>query len=217
MPHDLVLVPRPSALRAPDGGDLPDAAMHALAVFTGADDAWVVVRRSPARPGHLAVGIRGTSRSARFAAEVAHDEVTSVLRPWQLTNTSVDAQRADLAAFTALRQLRQAAPQAGAATTPRWGPGGSVGFELASGHPTVTGTSDLDIVVDGSDERARTGARRLLAYALACADVCRIDTQVQIDRYAFALAELIHAAGRPVAVRTPTGPVLTRDPWRPRR
>jgi len=43
-----------------------------------------------------------------------------------------------------------------------WGPGGSVGFELATGKRTTIPRSDLDIVVYANEHLSRSDAQRLL-------------------------------------------------------
>jgi len=43
-----------------------------------------------------------------------------------------------------------------------WGPGGSVGFELATGKRTTIARSDLDIVVYANEHLSRSDAQRLL-------------------------------------------------------
>ena len=42
-----------------------------------------------------------------------------------------------------------------------WGPGGSVGFELATGHPIATAQSDLDIVIYAESRMTHDEARLL--------------------------------------------------------
>jgi hypothetical protein len=59
-----------------------------------------------------------------------------------------------------------------------WGPGGSVGYELASRAPVVTRESDLDLVISAPDRFDRDFAQHLLkkiALAPAKVDV-RIET-----------------------------------------
>ena len=94
----------------------------------------------------------------------------------------------------------------------RWGPGGSVGFELATGVPTATLSSDLDVILR-QDRRLEPDAAADLRAALAeAADPARIDVLLETPRGGVSLADL---AARPaqVLVRTPDGPRLAVDPW----
>jgi phosphoribosyl-dephospho-CoA transferase len=91
----------------------------------------------------------------------------------------------------------------------RWGPGGSVGFELASGVPSTTRDSDLDLVLSADEQLARTDATRLHA-DLSTLPV-RIDLLLETPNGAVALAE--YAQGSAMLLRSAQGPRLVRDPW----
>jgi phosphoribosyl-dephospho-CoA transferase len=93
----------------------------------------------------------------------------------------------------------------------RWGPGGSVGFELASGVPAATPNSDLDIVLDAAASMARADAAALHAALSALA--VRIDVLLETPNGAVALAEYASSAGA-ILLRSPQGARLARDPWR---
>ena len=90
-----------------------------------------------------------------------------------------------------------------------WGPAGSVGFELATGHAAANPDSDLDIVLRAPGRIGRQEAGRLLA-ALASLPV-GVDVAVETPLGACSLAEI--AAAGPIVVKTLTGPRLVRDPW----
>ena len=188
-PHDLLRVIGPAALP----GDAPAWAVHALS-----DTPWVVVRRDRAPDGYLAVGARGASRSERYGTLVAAADVLETAPPETLT---ADAGR-DLPAIRTLRGLRQLLDDAGLP----WGPTGSVGFELATGHPAATSTSDLDLLVRVSELQGALPTLVSLNDAFGSAE-CRVDCQVETPCGAVALTELVD--GRPeVMVRTAEGPRL---------
>jgi hypothetical protein len=91
------------------------------------------------------------------------------------------------------------------------GPGGSTGFELASGSPTVTETSDLDIVIRAPEPFDRAFARSIciqLEGALA-----RVDVLVEAPSCGFSLDEYAHSQLDKVLVRTRTGRIVAEDPW----
>jgi phosphoribosyl-dephospho-CoA transferase len=106
--------------------------------------------------------------------------------------------------------VTEALRQAAALLTPtglRWGPGGSVGFTLATGVSVVTASSDLDLVMTVDDvppltmlADLREAFRELPA---------RVDCQIDLPIGGVALDELVVTADR-VLVRTADGPSLMR-------
>jgi phosphoribosyl-dephospho-CoA transferase len=91
-----------------------------------------------------------------------------------------------------------------------WGPGGSVGFELASAVPCTTPASDLDLVLRLDQRIARSEARRLHA-ELSTLPV-RMDVLLETPHGAVALSEFI-LAGSLTLLRAADGPRLVRNPW----
>jgi phosphoribosyl-dephospho-CoA transferase len=162
---------------------------------------WVVVRRARCAAGYVPVGVRGRSRSHRHATAIEVGTITEVLSPPDLVEL-VD-RLPDLPVTNALR--RAAAPLA--PTGLRWGPGGSVGFSLATGVSVVTAGSDLDLVLTVDDvpplamlADLREALRELPA---------RVDCQLDLPIGGVALDELLGPADR-VLVRTTDGPSLMR-------
>lgn len=98
-----------------------------------------------------------------------------------------------------------------ATSTYTWGPIGSVGFELASGAPTVGVCSDLDLLIRMERPLDCKSARQL---SLRLAEVpVRVDVQLETPSGAIALAE--YARGEPsVMLRTYDGPRLVSNPCR---
>lgn len=188
-PHDLLRVTGPAALRA----DAPAWAVHAIS-----GTPWVVVRRDRVPDGYLPVGVRGATRSERYGTLVAAADVLETAPPETLT----DVPGRDLPAMRTMRDLRPLLDDVGLA----WGPTGSVGFELATGHPVATSTSDLDLLLRISDLRCALPALVSLDHAFGSVE-CRVDCQVETPCGATALTELVD--GRPeVMVRTAEGPRL---------
>ncbi|AMM19423.1 hypothetical protein AX769_03800 [Frondihabitans sp. PAMC 28766] len=72
-------------------------------------------------------------------------------------------------------------------------------------------TSDLDLILRADRRLAREDARVILRFLQTLP--CRADCLLETERGAVALAEWADPAGGPVLLRTPTGPVLIRDPW----
>lgn len=166
---------------------------------------WVVVRRTAAPVGRVAVGVRGTARSHRFAMEISHTAFTGVLGPEDLCSRTAELQPA----LPAARALRAASALLNPTGLP-WGPTGSVGFQLASGMRTVTSSSDLDLLLRPSRLPARA---RLIHLHLALQRLrVRVDCQVEIDDGAIALGELASDVRR-MLLRSATGPRLIPPPW----
>jgi phosphoribosyl-dephospho-CoA transferase len=94
----------------------------------------------------------------------------------------------------------------------RWGPGGSVGFELATAAATATASSDLDIILRQARRLEPDEARALQAALVEAAAPARIDALLETPRGGVSLADLA-AAPTHVLVRTPDGTRLAADPW----
>jgi phosphoribosyl-dephospho-CoA transferase len=172
---------------------------------------WVVVRRAQRSAGMLSVGVRGATRAERFAGWLRPASVVSSLTPLQLAarrDWSGRAPRATLPALAALADVESIMAQAGLAT--RWGPAGSVAFELASGCPTVTAASDLDLVMYVDAPLGSEVAGALLGQLERLP--ARADVLLESAAGGVALAEYARARP-PYLVRTADGPRLLDDPW----
>jgi phosphoribosyl-dephospho-CoA transferase len=202
--HDLIRLRKPAALsmEAP----LPSWVKPALRRTP-----WVVVRRGHVRDGMMPVGVRGTARGQRFATLVSVTEIAARLSPEDLATPryASDPKRRD--AVPALAALARVAPVLEGHGR-RWGPGGSVGFEIACGLPTATASSDLDLILR-QDRRLGPGEATALCAALAeAAAPARVDVMLETPRGGVSLADLAARPAR-VLVRTPGGPRLWADPW----
>jgi phosphoribosyl-dephospho-CoA transferase len=113
-------------------------------------------------------------------------------------------------AIPAIHTLALLADRWTALTSP-WGPGGSVGFELATGHPVATPRSDLDIVIYAESRMTRDEARVLheSAQGLPAA----VDIRVETPTCGFSLTEYANRAPAPILLRFASGTVLATDPW----
>jgi phosphoribosyl-dephospho-CoA transferase len=170
----------------------------------------VVVRRPMPRNESLPVGVRGTQRSQRAAAWISVYAVKECITPQMLAAQFAWRLRREFAVTPAVAALEQAAAILdGHGLAGRWGPGGSVGFELASGVPATTPQSDLDIVLSAAASMARADAARLNAELSALP--VRIDVLLETPNGAVALAE--YARNTETLLRSAQGPRLVRDPW----
>ncbi|WP_164478345.1 malonate decarboxylase holo-ACP synthase [Mycolicibacterium stellerae] len=190
-PHDLLrLSAAATALLPTDAPAWPGTALSAAP--------WVVVRRAAVPDGLIPVGVRGSDRSQRYPWTIGWESVRELVTPEDLAVTLPARNLPVLEMLPAVREIFRGL---------RWGPTGSVGFELATGLPTASATSDLDVVVRTSlcdgEVLQRLGE---VHTQLARLDV-RVDCQVETPKGAIALAELVSASDD-VLVRTPFGPRL---------
>ncbi|MBN3758527.1 malonate decarboxylase holo-ACP synthase [Paraburkholderia sp. Tr-20389] len=170
---------------------------------------FVVVRRAQAAAGFVAVGVRGTARNERYGTWTRIEDIDAVFRPEALLSLRSD--RPVLPAFVALDALRRDTSCLASFT---WGPTGSTGFELATGTPAVTSTSDLDLLIRMPNRLTHDDASRIQAWldAHAAQAGVRIDAQLETPAGGVALAEYASRKSR-VMARQASGPQLVADPW----
>ena len=160
---------------------------------------FVVVRRGTATDDDIPVGVRGAHRSQRCASSCHPSLVKRTVTPEELLDLTIPDR------MPALRTLCLLKERWGR----NWGPGGSVGFELATGEPVVTLGSDLDAVIYASGPIDLGEARALLE---ATRDLpTAVDVRVETPRVGFSLAEYVK--GTKLLLRTAQGAVLGTDPW----
>jgi phosphoribosyl-dephospho-CoA transferase len=159
----------------------------------------------------MPVGVRGDVRHQRAAAWLPIHAVEQILTPQILARQRTWHGRPRTKLLPALLVLDAAAAileERGYGDL--WGPGGSVGFELASGVPSVTAQSDLDLVLDAPEPiEVRDAAALFTALERLSA---RVDVLLETPSGAVALSE--YASGkRAMLLRTPSGARLVADPW----
>jgi phosphoribosyl-dephospho-CoA transferase len=169
---------------------------------------FVVVRRGRATEQEIPVGLRGPERNQRWATFCHPKLVRSILTPPQLLAGNVPIARAEaIPALRAFNLLKDRWMHLGRP----WGPGGSVGFEIATGNLVANEQSDLDIVIYADTRMTIDEAKSLWAHTMdlsAVADI-RVETLVA----GFSLAEYARAGFTGILLRTPDGHVLGNDPW----
>jgi|SRR5579859_1773899 len=169
---------------------------------------WVVVRRAEAPPHLVAVGVRGNTRSERWATFCEKRLVRNLVRPQELL--LCDRTPNNTPARRALQQLKDR----WADVTLPWGPVGSVGFELAAGCRVTTETSDLDLCLRARHPIAHKQARSLLDRTLGIE--AKVDVRVETPVCGFSLEEYVRPSSAKLLLRYPDGERLGEDPWQER-
>jgi phosphoribosyl-dephospho-CoA transferase len=169
---------------------------------------FVVVRRGRASDQEIPIGVRGAERNQRWGAFCHPTWVKSILTPPQLLTRAVPSLRAD--ATPALRALQLLEDRWIDLDHP-WGPGGSVGFELATGRHVVKPESDLDIVICPEGKITREQATSLCARTMNLS--VAVDIRVETLACGFSLTEYARAGTASILLRTPDGLELRNDPW----
>lgn len=168
----------------------------------------VVARREAAPPGMIAVGVRGPRREQRWAGVVTNEDVHQVIGPGALRFQNAKIARRSLPAIQALRFAEERLRR----LTQEWGPAGSVGYELATGLSVTSLESDLDLVIYAPYPLQRDEVRCL--WNVLDIAPARVDVRLETPAGGFSFEEYMRGQDR-VLLRTPTGPILTDDPWRP--
>jgi phosphoribosyl-dephospho-CoA transferase len=127
-----------------------------------------------------------------------------------LAETLAAAALSRATAIPALRTLSLLTQRWKALNSP-WGPGGSVGFELATGRHIVTPQSDLDVVIY-VNERMTVNETRLLRDSTQELPA-PVDIRVETPTCGFSLLEYASRSPAAILLRTASGALLGADPW----
>jgi phosphoribosyl-dephospho-CoA transferase len=170
---------------------------------------WVVVRRGRISDGVIPVGVRGAQRNERCAGFTALSEVMEIRRPDQLRLPLAEDSRRALQAFQTLSYLESHL----SGLDMIWGPGGSVGYELASGIPAVRAESDLDFILFAPRTLDMTEAQDL--WRMISSATGKVDALVETPYCGFSLREFVATSHRKILLRTNDGRILGSNPWNP--
>jgi phosphoribosyl-dephospho-CoA transferase len=217
--HDLLQISGLSDLLSSDGqmtSDLAQALCPLWVERSLQEAAFVVVRRANSFEGMVPVGVRGSLRTQRFAAYIAPESIRKRITPeqimatraWLIDDDQMNGRAKEIPAIDALVAIEDRLGSFPFA----YGPTGSVGFELASGIPTATSTSDLDLLIRAPEHFPMPLAQEIMTIFSHLR--CRVDAQLETPRGAISLAE--YARGEtPLLSRQSSGPALVSDPWQP--
>jgi phosphoribosyl-dephospho-CoA transferase len=169
---------------------------------------FVVVRRGLATGQEIPIGVRGKERDQRWAASCHPKLVKNIITPSQLLARPIRTSRAD--ATPALRTLDFLKDRWRDLDRP-WGPGGSVGFELATGSHVARLGSDVDIVIYAENRIMADEANSLCARAMNLP--VTVDIRVETPVCGFSLREFASESPAAILMRAPNGIMLGADPW----
>jgi phosphoribosyl-dephospho-CoA transferase len=198
--HDLILLKSESAVISTEG-------RLACPYLTSNRRPWVVVRRGRISDGLIPVGVRGSQRHERWAGFTRLSEVLETRRPDQLRLLLAKDSRRGLQAFRTLSYLESHLVELDIS----WGPGGSAGYELASGIPAVRDGSDLDLILFASKNLDTTEAQDL--WRMISSAPGKVDALVETPYCGFSLQEFVTASHRKILLRTTDGRILGSNPW----
>jgi phosphoribosyl-dephospho-CoA transferase len=191
------------------GSELPEKRFPLWVERSLQEAPFVVVRRADLFDGMIPIGVRGSLRQQRSAAYLASESIRNRITPEQLAKKRGWPGNARIEEIPGLKVL--ACIEEKLANLPLvYGPTGSIGFELASGLPTATSTSDLDLLIRAPERLPMSVGQELIT--IFSGSPCRVDAQLETPRGAISLAE--YARGQtPLLLRQNGGPILVDDPW----
>ena len=198
--HELILLRSESAV-------IPNEGEPACPYLNSNRCRWVVVRRGRILDGLIPVGVRGAQRHERGAGFTGLSEVLETRRPDQLRLLLAEDSRRTLQAFRTLSYLESHL----AGLDMNWGPGGSVGYELASGIQAVRSDSDLDFILFAPKKLEITEAQDL--WRMISSAPGKVDALVETPCCGFSLEEFVTASPRKILLRTSDGRILGSNPW----
>ena len=198
--HDLLLLRAESAVISTQGDP-------ACPYLNPNQRPWVVVRRGRISDGLIPVGVRGPQRHERCAGFTRLSEVLETRRPDQLRLLLAEDSRRGLQAFRTLSYLESHL----VGLDMSWGPGGSAGYELASGIPAVHDGSDLDFILFAPKKLEITEAQDL--WRMISSAPGKVDALVETPFCGFSLEEFVTTSSRKILLRTSDGRILGSNPW----
>ena len=133
--------------------------------------------------------------------------------PPELLKRSAACEALRVANIPALRSLSLLSKRWAGLDRP-WGPGGSIGFELATGRHVARAESDLDIVIYADKPMGVDEARRLRDMTSNGFPTV-VDVRVETPVCGFSLTEYATRGPSPILLRMASGVVLGTDPWSP--
>lgn len=172
------------------------------------ETAYHVVRRGEVPAGKVAIGIRGKTRGERYGTAIPREWIHSVITPESLVQESVWGGWQRQKEFPQIIDSIQVL--ASLFSKISWGIGGSLGYELATGLPTLSARSDIDIILYPQKKISIKSAVEWLSALQLLPQ--KIDVQVEGPKGAFHLEEYARGAKK-ILLKSASGYLLTEDVW----
>ena len=167
---------------------------------------WVVVRRAFGTTRRIPIGIRGKERGFRFASWISPDDIVQVISPDTLADATRWKATYDDQLPSQVKGLLAISPLLDGARY-KWGPTGSLAYELATGISSIHADSDLDLLVEVPEPISIPAARSLLCAMEALSPV-RLD--VQMNTPSGGVSWIDYCTADTVLVKTNFSPVLLK-------
>lgn len=174
--------------------------------YEKSDKIYGTVRRAKSiNDGYIPLGLRGKQRNQRFAFEVPAAIIQEIFHPFEIINRD-SFRTEEVKNYEVYKQYLTAQEML---SEIKWGVGGSLGFELVTGEPTIKSTSDFDLLIYAN--AANELPKEIIEEHSEFFEM--LDTQVITKRGGFALKEyLINQTGK-ILLKTDEGPLLTTQIW----
>ncbi len=199
-PHDIVKVK--------EGVSLDTLSLPNWAYKSWQSSPYHVIRRAPIRDKMIPIGIRGTTRGERYGCYIPITWVEKIISPQSLVAERAwhHWQRATSfpRMFDAIERMSHILMDI------KWGIGGSIGYELTTGLPTITEQSDLDIILYPTRQFSTQTGTLWQEEAQNC--TIKVDIQVETSQGAFHLVEYLSGRDK-ILLKRVDGYILSNRIW----
>ena len=166
----------------------------------------LIVYREKADNNQLTVAIRGIKPHQRVTTQISKSAITHIMNVESLVSNSIELQRSMFIALPPIQVLLLISQH----NWPwKWGVTGSCAYTLATDIQSMLADCDLDVVIRCPTRQQKEDFAQFAIKANT--PYCPIDIHVETPKGGFSLAEWFK--NDQVALHTPTGDVMTADPW----
>lgn len=166
----------------------------------------LIVHREKADENQLTVAIRGIKPHQRVTTQISKSAITHIMNVESLVSNSIELQRSMFIALPPIQVLLLISQH----NWPwKWGVTGSCAYTLATDIQSMLTDCDLDVVIRCPTRQQKEDFAQFAIKANT--PYCPIDIHVETPKGGFSLAEWFK--NDQVTLHTPTGDVMTADPW----
>lgn len=166
----------------------------------------LIVHREKAGESQLTVAIRGIKPHQRVTTQISKSAITHIMNVESLVSNSIELQRSMFIALPPIQVLLLISQH----NWPwKWGVTGSCAYTLATDIQSMLTDCDLDVVIRCPTRQQKEDFAQFAIKANT--PYCPIDIHVETPKGGFSLAEWFK--NDQVTLHTPTGDLMTADPW----